>query len=151
VVEYEVVLANGSIVTANKNLNSELFRSLKGGGSNFGILTKLVIETIPIGGIWISNSAYNVSAKESIIQTFYDFTANPDYDPKANLLMNYHYAGTDGFVEFANQYTYAAPVEKPAAFDGFYPIEGQLGNTSALTNLGAYSVEQDSGSPDGLW
>ncbi|KAI0449788.1 hypothetical protein F5B21DRAFT_493323 [Xylaria acuta] len=150
VVEFEIVLADGRIVTASEGSNDDLWRALKGGGSNFGIITKLVVKTVPIGDIWISNSAYNFSAKQSIIQAFYDFVANPDYDPKANLLMNYHYSPTDG-IQFANQYTYAEPVEKPAAFDDFYPIQGQIGNVSAVTNIPDYSVEQDGTSPDGLW
>ncbi|KAI0490287.1 hypothetical protein F4859DRAFT_500709 [Xylaria cf. heliscus] len=150
VVEFEVVLADGRIVTASKDSNKDLWRALKGGGSNFGIITKLVVETVPIGDIWISNSAYDVSAKQSIIQVFYDFVADPNYDPKANLLMNYHYTAADG-IQFANQYTYAEPIEKPAAFDHFYPIQGQIGNFSAVTNIPDYSIEQDATSPDGLW
>ncbi|KAL2857738.1 hypothetical protein BJY01DRAFT_242160 [Aspergillus pseudoustus] len=37
VVNYEVVLADGSIVNANDKTNPDLFRVLKGGGNNFGI------------------------------------------------------------------------------------------------------------------
>lgn len=150
VVEFEVALADGRLVTASATSNSDLFRALKGGGSNFGIVTKLVMQTIPIGNIWISNSVYDSSAQESIIKAFHDFVADPGYDPKANLLMNYHYTA-EGGLQFANQYTYAAPVVKPAAYNVFYPIQGQIGNESAVTNIADYSISQDSGSPDGFW
>lgn len=33
---FEVVLGDGSIVTASSSTNSDLFRGLRGGGSNFG-------------------------------------------------------------------------------------------------------------------
>lgn len=149
VVEFEVVLANGSIVSATKNVNNDLWRSLKGGGSNFGILTKLVISTTPIGEIWTSSSAYDISAKDGVIQAFYDFVANPDYDPKADLLMNYFYSPSSGF-QFANLYAYAEPIEKPAAFDSFYSIQGQIGNVSNVTTVPDYSVNQDGTSPAGF-
>lgn len=148
-VEFEVVLANGSIVSATKNVNNDLWRSLKGGGSNFGILTKLVISTTPIGEIWTSSSAYDISAKDGVIQAFYDFVANPDYDPKADLLMNYFYSPSSGF-QFANLYAYAEPIEKPAAFDSFYSIQGQIGNVSNVTTVPDYSVNQDGTSPAGF-
>lgn len=47
VLEYEVVLANGDIVVANASENIDLFWALKGGGSNFGIVTKFVLRAIP--------------------------------------------------------------------------------------------------------
>ena len=47
VLEYEVVLASGDIVTANASENNDLFWALKGGGPNFGIVTKFVLRAIP--------------------------------------------------------------------------------------------------------
>ena len=47
VIQYEVVLASGSIVYANKSSYSDLFWALKGGSSNFGIVTRFDIKTVP--------------------------------------------------------------------------------------------------------
>jgi FAD binding domain-containing protein len=54
VVNYEVVLADGSIVQANARSNADLFKALKGGGNNFGIVTRFDMKTFegPVGGIW---------------------------------------------------------------------------------------------------
>lgn len=52
VVNYEVVLADGSIVNANEETNSDLFRVLKGGGNNFGIVTRFDMTTLPFKSIW---------------------------------------------------------------------------------------------------
>ncbi|KAK1656226.1 hypothetical protein BDP81DRAFT_487653 [Colletotrichum phormii] len=41
---YEVVLADGSVVNANKETNPDLFKALKGGSSNFGIMTRFDLE-----------------------------------------------------------------------------------------------------------
>ncbi|KAJ5745667.1 FAD-binding domain-containing protein [Penicillium odoratum] len=40
IVEYEIVLASGKIVTVNKSSYSDLFLALKGGGNNFGVVTR---------------------------------------------------------------------------------------------------------------
>lgn len=47
VVNYEVVLASGLIVNANASVHSDLWRALKGGSSNFGIVTRFDIEAFP--------------------------------------------------------------------------------------------------------
>lgn len=52
VVQYEVVLASGQIVYANKTSNSDLFWALKGGSSNFGIVTRFDVQTYPSSRVW---------------------------------------------------------------------------------------------------
>ena len=52
VINYEVVLADGSIVEANKSSNSDLFWALKGGSSNFGLVTRFDLQTIKSSKVW---------------------------------------------------------------------------------------------------
>lgn len=40
-VNFEVVLADGSIVNANANEHRDLWRALKGGSGNFGFVTRV--------------------------------------------------------------------------------------------------------------
>jgi hypothetical protein len=47
VVNFEVVLANGSIVNANASARPDLWRALKGGSGNFGIVTRYDMSAIP--------------------------------------------------------------------------------------------------------
>ncbi|KAI5918896.1 FAD-binding domain-containing protein [Camillea tinctor] len=49
---YEVVLADGRIVTASSDENADLFEALKGGGSNFGIVTRFDIAAFRTSPIW---------------------------------------------------------------------------------------------------
>jgi FAD/FMN-containing dehydrogenase len=51
VVEFEVVLADGSIVKATKTTNQDLFDSLKGGGGMFGIVTAFTAYARPVGPV----------------------------------------------------------------------------------------------------
>jgi hypothetical protein len=48
IVNYEVVLANGSIINANQDENKTLWKALKGEGSNFGICYNLSYKYQPI-------------------------------------------------------------------------------------------------------
>jgi FAD/FMN-containing dehydrogenase len=52
VFQYEVVLANGQIVYVNKTSYSDLFWALKGGSSNFGIVTRFDMKTVPSTAVW---------------------------------------------------------------------------------------------------
>lgn len=48
VVNFEVVLGNSSVVNANATHNTDLYRALRGGGNNFGIITRLDLRTSPV-------------------------------------------------------------------------------------------------------
>ena len=53
VIEFEVVLANGSILTASSTNNVDLFNVLRGGGNNFGIVTAFTVKARPMGSVRI--------------------------------------------------------------------------------------------------
>ena len=52
VINFEVVLADGSIVNANKRKNPDLYWALKGGSSNFGIVTRFDLQTYSSPKVW---------------------------------------------------------------------------------------------------
>lgn len=61
VVEYEVVLADGAVVRARADgYHADLFRALKGGGGNFGIVTNFRMRTLPARPVW-AGSKYILS------------------------------------------------------------------------------------------
>ncbi|ORY19264.1 hypothetical protein BCR34DRAFT_472270, partial [Clohesyomyces aquaticus] len=52
VVDFEIILANGTLRHDNASNNEDLFWELKGAGNNFGVITKLTLRTYSIGSIW---------------------------------------------------------------------------------------------------
>lgn len=52
ILSYEVVLASGSITTASASTNPDLWRALKGGSNNFGIVTRFTARSFPSAKIW---------------------------------------------------------------------------------------------------
>ncbi|KAH8808621.1 hypothetical protein F5884DRAFT_792907 [Xylogone sp. PMI_703] len=49
---YEVVLPNGTIVNANQKSHPDLYFALRGGGNNFGIVTRFDFEAYEQGQFW---------------------------------------------------------------------------------------------------
>jgi FAD/FMN-containing dehydrogenase len=51
IVSFEVVLANATIVTASNTSHPDLYRGLKGGGNNYGIVTAYNMIAHPMGQV----------------------------------------------------------------------------------------------------
>ncbi|KAK8066628.1 hypothetical protein PG997_013375 [Apiospora hydei] len=120
VVEYEVVLANGAIVTASQQTNAKLWKSLKGGGGNFGIVTNFVLRTVPTTSrIWTTDVVYALpdSQLPRLLDAAAGFTGRPEPDPKETLLLTFSYTPMIGNIYYV-QCVYTAPtVQSPAGFD----------------------------------
>lgn len=76
VIEYEVVLADGRIVTASEDENNDLFKALKGGGNNFGVVTTYTLQTYRQGDVWGGNLAFlrTSATDKKLLAAVRDFT-----------------------------------------------------------------------------
>lgn len=83
---YEVVLGNGSIVTATQTRNPRLFRALKGGNNNFGIVTRFDANLFHQDAFWGGQIDQPITDKEEYFSFIADFTQSSKYDPFAALI-----------------------------------------------------------------
>ncbi|TVY14650.1 Bifunctional solanapyrone synthase [Lachnellula arida] len=126
VVNYEVVLADGSVVDANSRNNADLFWALKGGSNNFGILTKITTPTYPISQVWGSVRIFTADQMPKVVQALYEYQTTPEKDLYANMVLNLAASNSSVILTLV----YLKPVDSPEAFAPFYgltPVQQQTG------------------------
>lgn len=78
--EAEVVLADGRLVTASETENAELFWALRGGGGNFGIVTKFTFRLHPVKNVIWGPTAWPVDATADVLSWHREFMPAADED-----------------------------------------------------------------------
>lgn len=133
-VNFEVVLADGSVVNANDNSNPDLAIALRGGGNNFGIVTKFTARTFPQNKVWFGHLFHWPSAADRLLQTFYNFGEAKPYDKKATCIFTFAWAAYLPFYLPVTCLNYAEPTPHPEATRRFSK-EKRLWNTLGVRSL----------------
>lgn len=71
--EVDMVLANGSFVTANKKQNVDLFWAVRGGGGNFGVVTSFKFQGHPLKNVIAGPMLWPIERAEEILEYYHDF------------------------------------------------------------------------------
>ncbi|SKB46971.1 FAD/FMN-containing dehydrogenase [Salegentibacter holothuriorum] len=79
-IEAEVVLASGELVTANKNENSDLFWALRGGGGNFGVVVSFTFKLLEIKNVYAGPMFWPLEKAEEVMRFYDDIMKNADKD-----------------------------------------------------------------------
>jgi FAD/FMN-containing dehydrogenase len=137
----QVVLASGEIVDANTHANADLFRSLKGGKSNFGIVTRVDIKTHAQDTIWGGGIMYPLSETEDAqLEAFWNFKNSDGYDAHAQVELSFISRGPNGsFV--SNNHWYGRHLERPASFEHFQKIQPQIMNSMRFETTANFAKE----------
>ena len=132
VVNMEVVLADGSIVNVNAFQRPDLFRALKGGSNNFGIVTRFDLKTYPQGQLWGGFISYPSSTVPQQLSAFERFMQLSKSDLYAEIICAIGYVGAYQSVVVSNGLHYTQPVVNPPIFQAFTAIQPQLQNTMRI-------------------
>ena len=104
----EVVTADGEIIHASEESHPDLFWAIRGGSSNFGIVTKFTFEAHHVDGVIAGSITYPLENVGQVIRGWRDamreapaelttmFLVMPGFgDAPASLIVNGCFAGTD--------------------------------------------------------
>ncbi|EAU31885.1 conserved hypothetical protein [Aspergillus terreus NIH2624] len=133
IINYEVVLASGRIVNANIESNTDLFKALKGGGNNFGIVTKYEVKAIDNANLWGGISIYDNSTTDQQIDALVKFIDNIENDPYASWIGLWQYNSTTDKTLISSPLDYTKPVAYPETFNDFYKIPNISSSTRFAT------------------
>ncbi len=77
--EADMVLADGSVVTVSADQNSDLFWAIRGGGGNFGIVTSFKFQAHPVKNVIGGPTLWPIEKTEEIMEWYHEFLNNaPD-------------------------------------------------------------------------
>ncbi len=71
--EADMVLADGSFVTVNKNQHDDLFWAIRGGGGNFGVVTSFKFQAHPLKTVIGGPTLWPIEQTEEIMEWYHEF------------------------------------------------------------------------------
>jgi FAD/FMN-containing dehydrogenase len=71
--EVDVVLADGSFVTANKDKHADLFWAVRGGGGNFGVVTSFLFQAHPAKMVFAGPIFWDAKDAKQVMAAYRDF------------------------------------------------------------------------------
>lgn len=78
--EADVVLADGSFVTANAHQHEDLFWALRGGGGNFGVVTSFLFQGHPVSTIIGGPTLWELERALEVMRWYREFLPNAPED-----------------------------------------------------------------------
>ncbi|KAL4797195.1 hypothetical protein BDV19DRAFT_359094 [Aspergillus venezuelensis] len=125
VVSYDVVLGNGTFVTASKNSHPDLFWALKGGANNFGIVTRFELATFDVPSVTSTVQVFNESSIPAFIGAMCE-SARADGDQKdliaAGMIATISYNATTKVASASLMGLQEGESLPPSEFEGFNEI-----------------------------
>jgi FAD/FMN-containing dehydrogenase len=135
VVNFEVVLASGEIVDANSTANADLWRALKGGGSNFGIVTRFDMTVVPTGDFYYEVRYVSANYSDTIVDAVVA-VADQDQSLADNAIVTFfaHDTSVSPDVYTVNIYVNTNGSDSvPTAYD-------KIRDLPAMTNVSSYTT-----------
>ncbi|KAH8896105.1 FAD binding domain-containing protein [Thozetella sp. PMI_491] len=148
VVTYEAVFGNGTIVNATAtNEHSDLFWALRGGGSNFAVVTRFDIQTLQIPVMSLGQLSYSGDVGRSMIQVLHDYAHDGALDNRTFVLPTFSYVPAVGSnVSYSVELYYRGNDTSLAALANFTGAGlTPSSNTFAARTMADWTVESDKG------
>ncbi|KAI9155658.1 FAD-dependent monooxygenase CTB5 [Paramyrothecium foliicola] len=146
VLEFEVVLASGDIVRANTQENSDLFVALRGGGNNFGIVTRYVFRTFKQGPFWGGYVYYFPPSFPGQIEAYVNELQKPDASEETHIMISAGYSSQFAQMDILclNQVYHTKEGDNPELLQPFITMQPQIDQmkTTRVLDLEEATKEQ---------
>ncbi|KAJ8133605.1 hypothetical protein O1611_g16 [Lasiodiplodia mahajangana] len=143
ILEYEVVLANATIVTVSDTQHPDLYYALRGGGNNFGIVTSFTVGVFPQGSVYTGSRSFGDNQTSRFLEEAEKiFTIEDSEDVNVGLEYRYAYSAQQGGFVMSSTQRYSGPVLDPPVFRGLNEIPALTtlaGGINSLANSTRFS------------
>ncbi|KAH7055989.1 hypothetical protein B0J12DRAFT_776808 [Macrophomina phaseolina] len=147
ILEVEMVLPNATIITANEHCNPDLFFAIRGGGNNFGIVTRFILKTVSLGKVYGGQKFYSPDKMDALIDASYNLMMSND--PDIAYWTGYIWMPAKNATLALSQLMYTQDVkESPAIYSEIDQIEA-VGSTMRTEYTSNFSMELKQGTPSG--
>ncbi|OBT75586.1 hypothetical protein VF21_05877 [Pseudogymnoascus sp. 05NY08] len=150
---YQIVLADGSIREVTPSSLPDLYFALRGGGNNFGIVTRFDLNTFPQGKMWGGAQAflYSPETAAGLNEAFNGLAINGPEDPYAQVILAYAYVQYADMYIISSDLQYGKPVVNPPMLQNFTAVQGTVVSDSLrIASLSELTVELNNSNPGGF-
>ncbi|KAK3076361.1 hypothetical protein LTS18_013224 [Coniosporium uncinatum] len=139
----EVVLGDGRIVNVNATSNPDLFWAMKGGSSNYGIVTRFDLSTFAAIDIWGGTQVYSPDQVEPFLEATSEFIqpGGGHEDPSAAIIPTLFLDPTSKEVTATGIFFHAGDDANPAAFANFTDDKASVSTLSMRNSFKNYTDE----------
>jgi hypothetical protein len=134
VVNFEVVLASGKLVNANATSHSDLFHALKGGLNNFGVLTRIDFNTLPIDEILGGHLINNITYRGAVFDALAGLAGAEEYDVYASIVTTLIFNSATKAWTLLSAPIYTKPDPSPPVYQELFAVPS-ISSTVQLTPL----------------
>ncbi|MFI0723595.1 FAD-binding oxidoreductase [Streptomyces sp. NPDC021224] len=152
----EVVLADGTVVEADDDSHPELLWALRGGGGNFGVVTRFTLALRPVGPVYFRRAVYELSEAVPVLAAYQAFAEQQSDDVHA--VGSIHHVTANDWVPaalagrpalFLSVACFGDPAEGPESTDGLFEAVEPVAGTVGLLDYRTLQSLGDTSEPHG--
>ncbi|KAI1488667.1 FAD-binding domain-containing protein [Biscogniauxia mediterranea] len=148
---FEVVLADGRIVTASSAENADLFEALKGGGGNFGIVTRFNMIAFRTSPIWSASLVHPESVGQVHLPALRKWTDNVKNYQDSSVFVFWSYRPALKQTVVITSLADVSGTASPPIFTDFLAILGAVSSTATTTNMSTIALNTQTEGYRNIW
>ncbi|CAG8922918.1 unnamed protein product [Penicillium salamii] len=137
VINYELVLGNGTQISVTRNSHADLFWALKGGANNFGIVTKFELKTYAMPKVSTTIQVFNETHIPQYLSAVCEAAKLDDKDPiAAGMIATVTYNATTKVAQGSLLGVQEGASKPPSQFSNFTKIHAttRINNVTSMEN-----------------